>query len=203
MGRQGLNTDVRCSPKGRTDVCAALIILLGVALGAAGCGGERASSTASTTVACKPPPKDPRAALDKLKMQSNEILDCGTSGFKHQLEALKGYPVVVNKWASWCGPCRFEFPFFKRVATRHVGKIAFLGVDAEDAKGDAKKFLKKFPIPYPSFFDPRSNVATVFRGQRVFPASAFYNRRGELVLTKQGGYASEAALENDIARYSN
>jgi hypothetical protein len=57
-------------------------------------------------------------------------------------------------------------------------------------------------VPYPSYFDPDSKVATVFRGQRVFPTTAFYDHEGELVLTKQGGYSSQAALEQDIARYA-
>jgi thiol-disulfide isomerase/thioredoxin len=167
-----------------------------------GCGAEETSSTASPQPACRSFPRDSGAALRKLRTQANEILDCGVSGFKQQLDALVGYPVVVNKWASWCGPCRFEFPFFRRLAAKYAGKVAFLGVDAEDATRDARKFLKKFPVPYPSFFDPDSKLATVFRGQRIFPTTAYYDRKGEIVLTKQGGYSSQDALEQDIARYA-
>jgi cytochrome c biogenesis protein CcmG/thiol:disulfide interchange protein DsbE len=172
-------------------------------VGTAGCGGQEPAGNASPEAGCGSFPGQPRAALGRLRTQTNEILDCGVAGFKRQLEALEGYPVVVNKWASWCGPCRFEFPFFRRLAARHAGKIAFLGVDAEDSKRDARKFLKEFPVPYPSFFDPDSKLAMVFRGHRVFPTSAFYDRKGKLVLTKQGGYASESALEQDIARYAH
>lgn len=178
------------------------VVVTGVAIAiAAGCGSDEPETTASAPAACKAP-LDARAALEKLHAQPNEILDCGTSGFKRQLEALKGYPVVVNKWASWCGPCRFEFPFFRRLAQRYSQKIAFLGIDSEDSKSDAREFLEEFPVPYPSYFDPDSKVAAVFRGERVFPASAFYDSKGELVFTKQGGYASEAALADDIDRYA-
>lgn len=40
--------------------------------------------------------------------------------FKARLEALRGHPVVVNQWASWCGPCRYEFPFFQKLAGRYA-----------------------------------------------------------------------------------
>jgi cytochrome c biogenesis protein CcmG, thiol:disulfide interchange protein DsbE len=179
------------------------VIILNALVGVTGCGGGDTGAGASAPAACRAFGNTPRLALRKLERQPNEILDCGVDGFKRQLDALVGYPVVINKWASWCGPCRFEFPFFRRLAARHAGNVAFLGLDSEDSKRDARKFLKKFPIPYPSYSDPDSKLATVFRGQRVFPTTAFYDRRGELVLTKQGGYASESALEKDIARYAN
>jgi thiol-disulfide isomerase/thioredoxin len=176
--------------------------VLAATLPGAGCGSEESSNTASPPPGCSSFPRDSKAALAKLRKQSNDVLDCGVSGFKDQLEALAGYPVVVNKWASWCGPCRFEFPFFRRLATKHAGKVAFLGLDSEDSKRDARKFLKEFPVPYPSFFDPDSKVAAVFRGHRVFPTTAFYDRKGGLVLTKQGGYSSGAALAKDVERYA-
>jgi cytochrome c biogenesis protein CcmG, thiol:disulfide interchange protein DsbE len=111
--------------------------------------------------------------------------------------------VVVNKWASWCGPCRFEFPFFQRLARRHGKRIAFLGVDSRDSRADARRFLREFPVPYPSFFDPKGKVAAHFRGDRVFPTTAFYDSKGRLVFTKQGGYASQAAIAKDIASYAH
>jgi cytochrome c biogenesis protein CcmG, thiol:disulfide interchange protein DsbE len=197
-----LNTELPGSTNRRRQVAVAILAILAAIGPTAGCGGEKSSSTASTQPACKSFPRDSKAAARKLRTQSNEILDCGVSGFKRQLDALVGHPVVVNKWASWCGPCRFEFPFFRRLAAQHAGKVAFLGLDSEDSKGDARKFLEEFPVPYPSFFDPDSKLATVFRGQRVFPTTAFYDSKGELVLTKQGGYSSQEALEKDIARYA-
>ena len=110
--------------------------------------------------------------------------------------------MVVNKWASWCGPCRFEFPFFQKQVAKHGRQVAFLAVDGEDARDSAHRFLRKFPVPYPSFFDPHSKIAAVFRGDRVFPTTAYYDSKGALVYTKQGGYASEAVLEKDIARWA-
>ena len=143
-----------------------------------------------------PPP------LKRLYSHPNELLDGGVPAFKRQLAELRGYPVVVNKWASWCGPCRSEFPFFQRLTRRRGTKVAFMAVDSRDNKGDARKFLRKLPVPYPSFFDPDGKIAQAFRGDRVSPTTSFYDRKGGLVFTKQGGYASVAALADDVSRYA-
>jgi cytochrome c biogenesis protein CcmG, thiol:disulfide interchange protein DsbE len=130
------------------------------------------------------------------------VLDGGPPAFKRQIAALRGRPVVVNKWASWCGPCRFEFPFFQKQVTKRGKEIAFLGVDGEDSRDGAHRFLAKFPVPYPSFYDPHSDIAKVFHGDRAFPTTVFYDRTGGVEYVKQGGYSSETALATDIARYA-
>ena len=109
--------------------------------------------------------------------------------------------MVVNKWASWCGPCRFEFPFFQRLGVQLGKRVAFLGVDAEDNDGDASGFLRRYPVTYPSYTDPDQKVARVFGATLAFPTTAFYDARGRLTFVHQGAYASEAKLREDIARY--
>ena len=136
--------------------------------------------------------------LAALHAQAGKILD---SGFDKQLDKLKGRPVVINKWASWCGPCRLEFPFFQSLASRRGDEIAFLGVDANDSEDAAATFLEELPLPYPSYLDPDQEIADVIEAPANFPATAFYDQDGELVHTRQGGYASEEALAADIREY--
>lgn len=167
----------------------------------AGCGAAEPKSTATQAdfkraLAGSPGP------LAQLYSHPGELLEGGTAAYKRQIAALRGYPVVVNKWASWCGPCRFEFPFFQKQVTKRGKRIAFLGVDGEDSKDGAHRFLKKLPVPYPSFFDPRSEIAAVFHGDRSFPTTVFYDRSGGVGYLKQGGYSSEQALAKDIERYA-
>jgi thiol-disulfide isomerase/thioredoxin len=180
---------------------AALAICLAVA-GSTGCGGKdqpgSAASAADFTKALKGAP----APLGKLYSSSGGLEEGGEPAFKRQLGQLRGYPVVVNKWAAWCGPCRFEFPFFQRLVQKRGKQVAFLGVDSRDVRDDAEKFLRRFPVPYPSFFDPDGEVARAFRGDRVSPTTAFYDRSGQLVYTKQGGYDSERAIADDVERYA-
>ncbi len=109
---------------------------------------------------------------------------------------------MVNQWASWCGPCRFEFPFFRHLATRYAGRVAFLGVDAQDSGKDAAVFLRQFPVPYPQFEDPSTAVARTFRGGQAWPTTAFYDARGHLTQVHPGGYAAERVLADDIQRYA-
>lgn len=141
---------------------------------------------------------EPLAALHE---QGNELLGGGAEAFRERLAELKGYPIVVNKWASWCGPCRAEFPFFQSQALERGKEIAFIGVNSADNRGDAERFLEEFPVPYPHYEDPDSEVAAVFKGVQAFPSTAFYDADGELVYLKQGGYATEAKLAEDIERY--
>jgi thiol-disulfide isomerase/thioredoxin len=118
------------------------------------------------------------------------------------LAELRGYPVVVNQWASWCGPCRAELPFFERQARKHRGRVAFLGVDSQDSRAEAAQFLKELPVPFPHYFDEDASVARVFGGGRAWPTTAFYTAEGKLSFIHQGAYATEAKLEEDLRRYA-
>ena len=176
-------------------LCAALAVAI------SGCGSSQPKS-AGTQAKLQAAVKRAPGPLARLYSHGGEILDGGPAAYKRQIAALRGYPIVVNKWASWCGPCKFEFPFFQKLAAREGKRIAFLGVDGEDAKSDARAFLKKYPVPYPSFFDPHDKIAALFRGNIGFPTTAFYDQDGKLVYTKPGGYSSLQALEKDVKQYA-
>jgi cytochrome c biogenesis protein CcmG, thiol:disulfide interchange protein DsbE len=111
-------------------------------------------------------------------------------------------PVVVNKWASWCGPCRFEFPFLESQAKKRRGEVAFVGVNSEDNRADALEFLAEHSAPYKHFEDPRQEIAASFDGVQGFPVTAFYRANGKREYVHIGGYSSEADLSEDIERYA-
>jgi thiol-disulfide isomerase/thioredoxin len=116
--------------------------------------------------------------------------------------AEQGKPVVVNKWASWCGPCRFEFPFFESQAKKRRGEVVFLGVNSDDNRADAQEFLSDNPVPYDHFEDPNQDIAASFNGVQGFPVTAYYGADGEREFVHIGGYASEEDLAEDIDRYA-
>jgi len=168
----------------------------------AGCGSAAAprSAAPSRAAAVQALAGSPQP-LAALHAQANRLVGGGAAAFRARLAELRGHPVVVNKWASWCGPCRFEFPFFQRLGVQLGKRVAFLGVDAEDNDGDATAFLRRYPVTYPSYRDPDQKVARVFGATLAFPTTAFYDARGRLTFVHQGAYASEAKLREDIARY--
>jgi cytochrome c biogenesis protein CcmG, thiol:disulfide interchange protein DsbE len=128
-------------------------------------------------------------------------LEGGREEFEAYVEK-QSRPVVVNKWASWCGPCRFEFPFFENQARQRRGEVVFVGVNSQDNRGDATRFLTEHPVPYRHFDDPNQDVAASFNGVQGFPVTAFYGADGEREFVHFGGYASEAKLAEDIDRYA-
>src|SRR5918992_1141239 len=83
------------------------------------------------------------APLAELHAQANELLDGGADAFRRRLTRLRGHPVVVNKWASWCAPCREEFPFLQRQSVERGREVAFIGVDSDDNDEAARRFLDR------------------------------------------------------------
>src|SRR3954453_11724522 len=142
------------------------------------------------------------APLADLHAQGSRLLGGGRDAFKARLAALKGHPVVVNKWASWCGPCRAEFPDFQKASVKYGKRVAFVGVDGNDNHGDAVKFLKQYPVPYPSYEAPSGEIAQVLNATVAFPTTVFYDRSGKVAYLHQGQYLTGGKLEQDIQRYA-
>jgi cytochrome c biogenesis protein CcmG/thiol:disulfide interchange protein DsbE len=140
--------------------------------------------------------------LAQLRDQANELLPGGVGAVEERLAELEGTPVVINKWASWCGPCRFEFPFLQSQAASHGGEVAFLGLLSDDSEDGGRTFLEELPLPYPSYIDPDQEIAESLDAQREFPATVFIDSGGEQVFVHRGAYASEDDLAADIERYA-
>jgi thiol-disulfide isomerase/thioredoxin len=179
---------------------AALVALGGVLLLTGGSDSPKGQSTAKP--AANPAFDGAPPPIRALHADRNQLLDGGTAAFKERLAELRGYPVVVNQWASWCGPCRAEFPVFQRAAVQEAKRIAFVGVDARDYEADARTFLAEEPLPYPSFKDPDIKIARSFNGGIGWPTTAFYDKRGKLAYTHPGPYDSVEQLLRDVRRYT-
>jgi cytochrome c biogenesis protein CcmG, thiol:disulfide interchange protein DsbE len=151
----------------------------------AGCGSDEKSASASPD-----------------QKQNVRLLNGGRDAFEAYVKKQRGRPVVVNKWASWCGPCRAEFPYFGSQAKKLKGKVVFVGVNSNDNDADARDFLGEYPVPFPHFKDPELEVAASFNGVQAFPTTAFYDRKGKLSYLHQGGYLKESDLVEDIDKYA-
>jgi cytochrome c biogenesis protein CcmG, thiol:disulfide interchange protein DsbE len=176
----------------------ALIVLTVAACGGDAGGGSSVNAKGGAKLRTAGLP----APLVRNVREANKIIDGDGDLLKDKLDTLRGFPVVVNQWASWCEPCRFEFPFFSAAARRHRSEIAFLGIDMQDSKGDAKEFLEELPVPFPSIFDPDAAYISSIGGGRASPTTVFIDVEGEVVSVHPGAYASLDALERDIQRYA-
>ncbi|KKL73015.1 hypothetical protein LCGC14_2079140 [marine sediment metagenome] len=97
------------------------------------------------------------------------------------LDELRGTPVVLNLWASWCTPCRDEAGRLQR-AWESWGErgVLFLGLNMQDLRGDARAFLREFAITYPTVRDPGKDVASAY-GATGIPETFFVDERGRVV----------------------
>lgn len=176
-------------------------LLVGATL-AAGCGDSETDSAAPPAAEVRKAYARAPAPLREVHAQANELLDGGADAFEKRLRELRGHPVVVNKWGSWCEPCRRELPYFQRQAVEHAERVAFLGVDVLDPVPEAEALLEQVPLSYPSYRDEDLKVSAVFNAVASTPATAFYDSKGELAYMKQGEYRSERDLARDIERYA-
>jgi cytochrome c biogenesis protein CcmG/thiol:disulfide interchange protein DsbE len=142
-------------------------------------------------------------ALATLYANGDELIPGGADALHTQIAKLAGHPVVVNVWASWCGPCRSEFPDFQQVSADRGKEVAFLGVDANDNDAAAQTFLDELPLPYPSVTDPDEQVRHELGLAGGYPSTAYYDSSGKLVYVKQGPYLSASDLQADIDKYAS
>lgn len=126
----------------------------------------------------------------------------GVDAFHKKIDSERGKPVVVNKWASWCGPCRLEFPLLRKQAEKRKGKVVFIGVNSDDSRGDAEDFLEEEPVPFKHFSDPKLEIAASINAVQAFPSTAFYGSNGKLEFVHQGPYTTERQLSEAIDRYA-
>ena len=187
------------APLVAAGACALVVLTL---VFASGCGSQGTQVSVPTPAQARTELAGSPAALAGLHDQAAQLLQGGLSAYHARIAALKGRPVVVNAWASWCPPCRSEMPYFSRTAVRLGRRVAFLGVNVSDPGGDARRFLAGHWIPYPSYVDPHYAIADAIGVRTGLPTTVFYGRDGQVQFVHQGQYASERALVADVKRYA-
>jgi len=115
-----------------------------------------------------------------------------------KLSDLKGKPVLVNFWATWCTPCVEEMPMLAEAYKRSGSgaKVAFLGVDRQDFRPDAQNFVRRTGVTYPSAYDRDGALDSAYR-LRGMPTSVFIDKDGRIV-NQVTGPLTKAQLDEQL-----
>lgn len=137
-----------------------------------------------------------------LPTSANALPVMDAAGFEALLAQLRGTPVVVNIWATWCEPCTSEAPRLAAAHERYGDRVQFIGVDILDARSGAAAFIADHGITYPSVFDHAGSIRDSL-GQFVQPVTAFYGRDGgqrRVVAGEISGEDLEAGIRTIVQR---
>ncbi len=102
------------------------------------------------------------------------------AGGEITLAELRGQVVMINFWASWCGPCRQEFPALDEMYRKYKPMgFTMVGINVESEKADAERFLGMRPVTFPILFDPQNTVSGSY-GVKAMPTTVIVDRQGRL-----------------------
>lgn len=126
------------------------------------------------------------------------VLKAALSDGRLDLRELRGYPIALNFWASWCIPCRQEAPILHAGAMRHRGQVAFVGVDVKDFSSDALGFARTYEVNYVSARDGSGDKTWNSYGLTGVPETYFLDARGHIVAHIPGAVTAQT-LDQGIA----
>ena len=153
------------------------------------------SATLATELANSPP------ALARLHAQANHVIG-DQAALQNRIHSLRGYPIVLNVWGSWCAPCVAEFGLFGTASAYYGRRVAFLGADIGDSAADGQSFMQQHPVSYPSYETSSSQLTAVIpQGLLGTPTTIFINRAGKMWV-HTGQYQSQGTLDADIAAHA-
>jgi cytochrome oxidase Cu insertion factor (SCO1/SenC/PrrC family)/thiol-disulfide isomerase/thioredoxin len=157
---------------------------------------HRTGPTTATQLIGSPTP------LARLHAQASRLIG-SEPALLARIRALRGYPIVINAWASWCDPCKQEFGLFASASIQYGRQVAFLGANTDDTRGDAGAFLAQHHVSYPSYSVTSSGMRKIApAGIEGLPTTIYIDRAGRVVDVHTGQYESQSTLDADLARYA-
>ncbi|MBI2830955.1 MAG: TlpA family protein disulfide reductase [Chloroflexi bacterium] len=116
------------------------------------------------------------------------------------LSELRGKPVVINFWASWCGPCREEMPYIQQVHEKWANKgLVILAINIQENPAVASKFMADYKLTFTALLDTKGEVAATYK-VRGIPATFFIDKDGIIRGQRVGAFSSVKQIEDSLAR---
>ncbi len=116
------------------------------------------------------------------------------------LSDFRGRPVLINFWASWCGPCRYEMPFLQRIHEEQAANgLVVLGVNLGESPDEVREFMGEFGLTFPTLLDSRQDVALTYN-VRGIPTTLLIDEDGVIRDRKVGAFATMKELETALGK---
>lgn len=148
------------------------------------------------------PHSDPGVAAAGDDQLPEVTLPCLGEGDDVALAGLRGQPMVINVWATWCGPCREEAPYFQALYEQAGEEVRVLGIDYDDPPPErALAFADELGLRYAQVADPDALLKAPFGLSIGIPATVFVNAEGQVVERVHKPYRDEAELFADVRTY--
>jgi cytochrome c biogenesis protein CcmG/thiol:disulfide interchange protein DsbE len=170
----------------------AAIVAVGIVAGVSSPGKSSGSGSGAGTGSSV---SSAQAATGK-QAPAFDLAALGDSGAHVSLAAYAGKPVIVNFFASWCGPCRKETPLMAHYYAAAHGSVRVIGVDTNDSRTAALTFTRHYGVTYPVASDPAATTAGAF-GVAGLPQTFFLNAQHKIV-DRVYGAVTQAALANGV-----
>jgi cytochrome c biogenesis protein CcmG, thiol:disulfide interchange protein DsbE len=167
-----------------------------------GLSGARSATRLTHAIKAQRSPRAPNVQLSVIWPQAEtwpQGLRAAVERGTLRLGDLRGYPVVLNFWASWCFPCQREAAVLASAAEARRGRVVFVGVDVNDLRSDARHFLHAHHVPYVAVHAGKS-IADRF-GLVGLPDTFYVDRRGR-IQDATWGEVSAATLQRALGRAS-
>ncbi|MBQ9358045.1 MAG: TlpA family protein disulfide reductase [Abditibacteriota bacterium] len=170
-----------------------LIVLIIVIIGAYAAYAPLAKKASAD----KPQPKAAASAGPAEKAPDFTVTD--PNGNKVSFSSMIGKPVIVNLWATWCGPCKMELPDFQEASLKYPDRITFMMVnltDGDETVDTVRKFMKDNGYTFPVYYDTEQSAAKAYDVTGI-PTTVFIDPQGNIV-SKQIGMLSKEELQEGI-----
>lgn len=186
-GRQP-DGDARADVPARGDTARAIVIVIALAAGFAAV--PRVTKGCSGVAVDEPAPD-----FDARVVANAEGLGTNVS-----LQSLRGHPVVLDFWATWCGPCQAESPIVDAIAKRYKDRgLTVLGINTSDEDGLAAAYVRKKGLGFPMVYDDGNKIARAYAVTSL-PTLIVVSKDGQIV-AKRHGVTSDSDLDDIVRRY--